>query len=105
MAVSYASPGVYVEEVERGTKPIEAAGTSIAAFVGVSAEASTKLIDPATGETIVGESVLGKPILVTSWTQYTDTFGEFVDGAYMPDAVYGYFNNGGGACYVLSLLA
>ena len=105
MAVSYASPGVYVEEVERGTKPIEAAGTSIAAFVGVSAEASTKLIDPATGETIVGESVLGKPILVTSWTQYTDTFGEFVDGAYMPDAVYGYFNNGGGACYVMSLLA
>ncbi len=105
MAVSYASPGVYVEEVERGTKPIEAAGASIAAFIGVSAEASTKSINPDTGETVVGDSVLGKPVLITSWTQYVDTFGEFVDGAFMPDAVYGYFNNGGGAAYVMSLLA
>ena len=105
MATTYASPGVYVEEVERGTKPIEAAGTSMAAFVGVTAEASRKAIDAATGEKVVTESVLGKPILVTSWTQYVDTFGEFVDGAYTPDAVYAYYNNGGGAAYVLSLLA
>ena len=102
MPVTYASPGVYVEEVEKGTKPIEAVGTSIAAFVGISAEASRKAIQP-DGSVEVVESVVNKPILVTNWTQYVETFGGFVEGAYMPDAVYGYFNNGGGACYVLSL--
>ena len=29
MATSYLSPGVYVEEVDRGSKPIEAAGMSL----------------------------------------------------------------------------
>ena len=105
MAVSYASPGVYVEEVDRGTKPIEAAGTSITAFVGISAEASRKSIDPETGNRVPVESVLNKATLVTNWTQYTETFGGFMSGAYMPDAVYGYFANGGGACYITSLRA
>lgn len=105
MALTYASPGVYVEEVERGTKPIEAVGTSTAAFIGITAEASMKAINPATGERVVVESRLNKPTLVTSWTQYTDIFGEFVSGAYLPDAVYGYFANGGGPCYITSLRA
>ena len=30
----YLSPGVYVEEVDRGPKPIEGVGTAKAAFVG-----------------------------------------------------------------------
>ena len=34
MAPSYLSPGVYVEEVDKGSKPIEGAGTAVAAFVG-----------------------------------------------------------------------
>ena len=105
MALSYASPGVYVEEVDRGTKPIEPVGTSTAAFVGITAEASLKAINAATGERVVVESRLNKATLVTSWTQFTDTFGEFVSGAFLPDAVYGYFANGGGACYVTSLRA
>ncbi len=101
----YKSPGVYIEEVDRGTKPIEAAGTSMTAFVGVTAEASVKQIDPATGERVVVQSVLNKPTLVTSWTQFVGIFGDFVSGAYLPDAVYGYFANGGGACYVVSMRA
>jgi uncharacterized protein len=105
MAVSYASPGVYVEEVDRGTKPIEAAGTSIAAFVGITAEASRKALDPASGERVAVESVLNKATLVTNWTQFTDIFGGFTSGAYLPDAVYGYFSNGGGPCYITSLRA
>jgi uncharacterized protein len=105
MALSYASPGVYVEEVDRGTKPIEAVGTSTAAFVGITAEASLKAINAATGERVVVESRLNKATLVTSWTQYTDIFGEFLSGAFLPDAVYGYFANGGGPCYVTSLRA
>ena len=39
--------------------------------------------------------------MVTNWTQYTDAFGGFVPGAYLAHAVYGYFNNGGGLCYVI----
>ena len=105
MPVTYASPGVYVEEIERGVKPIEAVGVSTAAFVGLTAEASLKAIDAATGEKLVVESRLNKPTLVTSWTQFVDVFGDFTPGAYLPDAVYGYFANGGGPCYVTSLRA
>jgi hypothetical protein len=105
MALTYASPGVYVEEVDKGTKPIEAAGTSTAAFIGMTVEASRKALDPATGERVVVESRLNKPTLVTSWTQYTEVFGSFTSGAFLPDAVYGYFANGGGPCYITSLRA
>jgi uncharacterized protein len=105
MAVTYASPGVYVEEVEKGTKPIGAVGTSIAAFVGITAEASRKAIDPETGARAPVESLLNRATLVTNWTQFNDIFGGFVDGAYLPEAVYGYFANGGGPCYVTSLRA
>jgi len=88
----YLSPGVYVEEVDSGPRPIEGAGTATAAFVGFA---------PA------GPS--NRPILVTNWTQYVDTFGSLeeggrrnphLDGAYLSHAVYGYFLNGGGRCYV-----
>ncbi len=105
MAIAYKSPGVYVEEVERGVKPIEAVGTSTAAFIGITSEASLKAIDAKTGERIVLESRLNKPTLVTSWTQYCDIFGEFSPGIFLPDAVYGYFANGGSACYITSLRA
>ena len=105
MAVTYASPGVYVEEVDRGPKPIQPLGASIAAFVGITAEASLKAMDAATGERVPVESRLNKATLVTSWTQFTDTFGGFVPGAYLPDAVYGYYANGGGPCYITSLRA
>lgn len=105
MAVTYASPGVYVEEVDRGTKPIEVAGTSIAAFVGITAEASVKQFNPETGERDAVESLLNKATLVTNWTQFQDSFGGFIEGAFLPDAVYGYFANGGGPCYITSLRA
>ncbi|MBC7236731.1 MAG: phage tail sheath family protein, partial [Chloroflexi bacterium] len=105
MPVSYASPGVYVEEIERGVKPIEAVGVSTAAFIGVTEEASLKAIDPMTGERVAVESRINKPTLVTNWSQFVDIFGDFTPGAYLPDAVYGYFANGGGPCYVTSLRA
>lgn len=105
MATSYKSPGVYVEEVQKGTRPIEAVGTSMAAFIGITAEASRKRLNPVTGEREVYENVLNKAVLVANWTQFVDIFGDFVEGAYLPDAVYGYFANGGGACYVTSLRA
>jgi len=105
MATSYASPGVYVEEIDKGTRPIQAVGTSMAAFIGITAEASLKAGDPATGQRQAVESRLNKATLVTSWTQFVDVFGGLTPGAFLPDAVYGYFANGGGPCYVVSLRA
>jgi uncharacterized protein len=80
----YLSPGVYVEEVEAGSRPIEGVGTAVAAFVGLAARGPAN-----------------QPTLVTNWSQFTQTFGEFVENSYLAHAVYGYFLNGGGACYVV----
>jgi phage tail sheath protein FI len=91
----YLSPGVYVEEVAAGPRPIEAVGTACAAFVGFAAAGP-----------------IGRPVLVTNWTQFVDQFGSIGDdgrrephmpGTYLSHAVYGYFQNGGGRCYVSRL--
>ena len=96
----YLSPGVYVEEVDRGPKPIEGVGTAMAAFVGFTEKADLmRVID---GE-VVTEDLLNRPQLVTNWSQYVERFGGFVDGAYLPHSVYGYFHNGGSRCYVVSV--
>jgi phage tail sheath protein FI len=52
---------------------------------------------------LVTEDLLNRPQLVTNWSQYRERFGGFVEGAYLPHAVFGYFNNGGGRCYVISV--
>lgn len=91
---NYLSPGVYVEEVDGGTKPIESVGTAVAAFVGYSQRAH----DPRNGA-----SLIGKPTMVTNWTQYQQAFGAFTDGAFMPEAVYGFFLNGGTRAYIVSV--
>ncbi|MBW3578940.1 MAG: phage tail sheath subtilisin-like domain-containing protein [Actinobacteria bacterium] len=82
----YLSPGVYVEEVESGSKPIEGVGTAVAAFVG-----------------LAEKGPVNKPTLVTNWTQFTKEFGGFIEGSYLAHSVYGYFQNGGGACYVVRI--
>ena len=83
---TYLSPGVYVEEVDGGSKPISGAGTSVAAFVG-----------------LTQKGPVNTPTLVTNWTQYVEQFGDFMEGSYMAHAVYGYYNNGGGNCYIVRL--
>ncbi len=96
MSPSYLSPGVYMEEVDRGSKPIESVGTAVAAFIGYTEKAVDARAD--------GDRPLsGKPTLVTNWSQYVQKFGGFVEGAYLPDSVYGYFNNGGGRAYIVSV--
>lgn len=96
----YLSPGVYVEEIDRGPKPIEGVGTAMAAFVGFTEKA--ELVRKVNGELVV-ENLLNKPQLVTNWTQYVERFGGFVPGAYLPQSVYGYFLNGGSRCYIVSV--
>ncbi|MEV5982902.1 phage tail sheath subtilisin-like domain-containing protein [Streptomyces sp. NPDC052114] len=81
---NYLSPGVYIEEVASGSRPIEGVGTSVAAFVG-----------------LAPHGPLNEPTLVTNWSQYVAAFGEFTDGYYLAHSVYGFFNNGGSAAYVV----
>jgi len=81
---TYLSPGVYVEEAQSGSRPIEGVGTAVAAFVG-----------------FAEKGPFHQPTLVTNWSQYTQTFGDFVDGSYLGLSVYGYFANGGGIAYVV----
>jgi len=83
---TYLSPGVYVEEMEAGARPIEGVGTAVAAFVG-----------------LASSGPFNTPTLVTNWSQFTNTFGDFVPGSYLHHAVYGYFQNGGGACYIVRI--
>jgi phage tail sheath protein FI len=81
---TYLSPGVYIEEAEAGSRPIEGVGTAVAAFVGLAAKGP-----------------FNKPTLVSNWNQFTTTFGDFVDGSYLAHSVYAYMQNGGGNCYVV----
>ena len=60
---TYLSPGVYVEEMEAGARPIEGVGTAVAAFVG-----------------LASAGPFNTPTLVTNWSQFTGIFGDFVDG-------------------------
>ncbi|MER7079900.1 hypothetical protein SAMN02982929_01827 [Saccharopolyspora kobensis] len=82
---SYLSPGVYVEEVQNGARPIEGVGTAVAAFVG-----------------FASQGPFHEPTLVTNWNQHVQTFGGF-DENYLGRSVYGYFANGGGAAYVVRI--
>ena len=43
-----------------------------------------------------------EPRLITSWREYQDWFGGFVDGAFLPTAVQGFFQNGGRRVYIAS---
>lgn len=87
MATSYLSPGVYVEEVDRGSKPIEAVGTNTVGFLGESAKGPQN-----------------EPILVTNWSQFVKTFGDFKEcSEHLAHGVYGFFNNGGSRCFVVNV--
>ncbi|MEU8758932.1 phage tail sheath subtilisin-like domain-containing protein [Streptomyces sp. NPDC048659] len=83
---TYLTPGVYVEEVQSGARPIEGVGTAVAAFVG-----------------FARSGPFHEPTLVTGWEQFSRLFGGFAPGAYLPLAVHGYFANGGGAAYVVRI--
>lgn len=91
----YLSPGVYVQEVDSGPRPIEGVGTAMAAFVGFAPTGPAN-----------------RPVLISNWSQYVNTFGSLEEGglrnphmpgAYLSHAVYAYFLNGGGRCYVTRL--
>jgi len=92
MATQYLSPGVYIQEVDSGTQPIEGVSTSTTGFVGMT----------------VRGPVSGPPVPVTCFTDYQRSFGGFIpdsptfhDYRYLPYAVKGFFDNQGALAYIV----
>ena len=94
----YLAPGVYVEEIDTGSKPIEGVSTSTTGMVGVTERGPVDV-----------------PILVTSYGEFTRWFGERLRvpdfstpgtgfHCYLPQAVEGFFVNGGKRVYVVRVL-
>jgi phage tail sheath protein FI len=83
----YLAPGVFIEEIERGPRPIEGVATSTAAFLGETERGRTR------------------PRLVTSYNEYRRHFGSaFAEGKYMPYALSGFYDNGGRRAYVCRIV-
>lgn len=84
---SYLHPGVYVEEIPSGSKPIEGVATSIAAFVGAA-----------------NRGPVGEPTLIGKFDDYVKEFGQIAStNDDMGLAVQAYYLNGGGAAYICRL--
>ena len=76
-------PGVYIQEISSGVRPIQPAGTSTAAFVGLA------------------EMGPDEATLVTSWTDFQRTYGSFITDGFLAHSVFQFFNNGGRQCYIV----
>ncbi len=89
----YLSPGVYVEEIELGPRPIEGVSTSTAGFLG---------------ETLRGPE---EPRLITGFEEFKRLYGGFlrpgggISNADLPFAIQGFFDNGGQRCFVTRIVA
>lgn len=96
MATTYRAPGVFVEEVPGGTRPIMAVGTSTTGFVGVAPKAA---------------ATRGEAIEITNWSSFVQTFvaddptdiPADVVSTHLSNAVHGFFLNGGRRCYVVAI--
>ncbi len=90
----YLAPGVYIEEIPSGSKPIQAASTSTAGMVGMTARGP-----------------VARPTLVSSQGAYARLFGGhlhpqlFTEGRdALPYAAEGFFTNGGARLYVVRIV-
>lgn len=86
----YLSPGVYVEEFEFGSKPMEGVSTSTAGFIGLAERGPVE----------------GVPQLVTNPADFQRMYGgylsenEFGEYRYLAYAVNQFFLNGGSRCFI-----
>lgn len=86
----YLAPGVYVEETDTGSKPIEGVSTSTAGMVGVTERGPTNV-----------------PVLITGMGEFVRWFGgqlradTFADHRFLPHAIEGFFTNGGKRVYLV----
>lgn len=86
---SYLHPGVYVEEIPSGSKPIEGVATSVAAFIGKATKGP-----------------VGEAKLIQNFTDYTNLYGDIAsEGDAMGFAVQSFYMNGGKSAYICRLVA
>lgn len=91
----YLSPGVYVEEFESGSKPMEGVGTSTAGFIGLAERGAVE----------------GIPQLVTNFGDFKRKYGgylsenEYGEYRFLAYAVEHFFINGGSRCFVMRVAA
>ncbi len=82
-------PGVYIQEVSTGTKPIEAATTTTAAFIGVAPQA---------------DAYPDEPRACNNWSDFVrDFMPKGSKPTHLAYAAYGYFMNGGRRLYVVNV--
>ncbi|MEU1390963.1 phage tail sheath subtilisin-like domain-containing protein [Nonomuraea sp. NPDC005730] len=79
-------PGVYLQETPSGVRPLEVAGTSTAAFVGLA------------------EMGPAEATRVTSWMEFQRRYGTFIPDGFLAHSVLQYFNNGGRQCYIVRVV-
>src|SRR5262249_16977927 len=47
---------------------------------------------------------LNEAVLITNWSQFVKTYGDFKDcSEHMAHGIYGFFNNGGSRCFVVNV--
>lgn len=87
---TYSAPGIYIEEVAGGARPIQAVGTRTAGFVG---------------EAPSVRAHVNEAVAINNWSQFVREFVPESGGASTPlsHAVYGFFLNGGSRCYVVNV--
>jgi len=86
---NYLSPGIYIEEVSTGTKPIGMVGTSTAAFVGIA---------PAENERV------NEAVACNNWGEFCKNFvHDDSKSTDLSHAVYSFFKNGGSRCYIVNI--
>jgi uncharacterized protein len=88
MPATLTYPGVYIEEVPSGVRPIAGVATSIAAFVGWAPRGP-----------------VDKPTLVQSWPEYERVFGGRDRRSSFGHSVNHFFANGGQQAYIVRLVA
>jgi hypothetical protein len=76
-------PGVYIQEVPSGARPIEGVSTSTAAFIGKAEKGP-----------------LDRAVMVTSFIEFQARYGAFLPDSYLAHAALQFFNNGGQRLYV-----
>ncbi len=82
----YLAPGVYVEEIEIGAKPIEGVSTSTAGFLGQAERGPTN------------------PRLVTGFEEFQRLYGGHIKDSYLAYAIEGFFRNGGKRCFICRIV-
>ena len=85
----YLSPGIYVEEVRAGARPIEMVGTRTAAFIGIA---------PGDGQFVDTPRACNNP---SEFERLFNPDGK--ESTVMSRAVHGFFANGGSRCYVVNI--